>query len=121
VAQKLEVLGLEVPEDLRAMALTEQEFKEHAFKVKNGIREDHQSTILLKEALDAGQRGKQGIGFKPAKNKKEMQEKNINEVFGQETGDLIGEYKDMIDTFKQKEYQLKYQALQGENQAVRKV
>lgn len=96
---------MEIPEDLRLLAAHEEAYKEHMFKSQHGIADDNQSTMLLKEALAAGQKGKAGIGFKGKADK----EKNRFE----EDEDLIDKYKSMVDHIKQKEFQLKAAELMG--------
>ncbi len=105
---------MDIPEDLRLLAANEQEFKELSFKKKHGIEQEHQSTILLKEALAAGQKTKKGIGFKPTGKKKRAG--NIERYSDDE--DLIDKYKEMVDLVKQREYQMKASLLHGDDRAV---
>ena len=114
VAEKLNSLGMEIPEDLRLLAAHEEEFKAHMFKAQHGIAQDNQSTMLLKEALAAGQKGKAGIGFKGKGDQKSHFPKNRFE----EDEDLIDKYKEMVDTIKQKEYQLRAAELMGHEEGV---
>ena len=114
IAQKLAQLGLDIPEDLRLLAANEQEFKELTFKKKHGIEQEHQSTVLLKEALAAGQKTKKGIGFKPTGKKKRQD----NIVRHSDDEDLIDKYREMVDLVKQREHQMKANLLHGEDRAV---
>lgn len=99
-AEKLITLGMDVPEDLRLMAANEQEYKEHTFKAQHGIPQDNQATMLLKEALAAGQKGKAGIGFKPTGGKRPKCERP------QQDDNLMEEYRDIVNSLKLKEFQI---------------
>ena len=108
-------LDMEIPEDLRLLASHEQEFKEMQFKKEKGIKEDNQSTMLLREALAAGQKSKKGIGFKAEGAEKKKQGKSRRYS---DDEDLIDKYKEMIDDVKLKEFQLKSKELHGGDNAV---
>jgi hypothetical protein len=98
---------MDVPEDLRLLAANEQEFKEHNFKAQHGIAQDNQSTMLLKEALAAGQKGKAGIGFKATGGKRPK----ANQI--EDSGDLMDQYRDVVASLKQKEFQIKAAEMLG--------
>ena len=110
-------MGMGIPEDLRLLACNEQEFKEHTFKKQHGIAEDNQSTLLLKEAIAAGQKTKAGIGFKSYRNDKKSN-RNLSQYLDDTGDDLIGQYKEMIDTIKRKEFQIEDNELSGRDAGV---
>ena len=109
-------IGLEVPEDLRLLAANEQDYKERQFKQKHGIEQDNLSSQLLKEALAAGQKHKAGIGFK--RPDKRSQNLNTRPADEQDSQELYGEYKSMIETIKNKEMQIMTQELMGKGNGV---
>lgn len=118
VVGKLSVLGFDIPEDLRLMAAHDQEFKERHFKEKHGIKQDNDSTMLLKEALAAGQKHKRGIGFSKYKKNKEKGWIGQNQKPGEKAEELANKFKSMMDTIRAKEFEIEVESLKDDQSYV---
>ena len=79
MARQFDSLGLVVPPDLHDLAMSDQKYQELTWKNKMGFKGDknNQSSQMLEQALNAGQKTKQGLGFRQepkSRSKKNHQE-----------------------------------------------
>ena len=101
--------------------MKDDNYRQHDAQIKMGFEADSEASKKLHQALNAGQKGKKGLGFKKEKkrkkSKKEKNEELLKSLYNEpeDKKKLITDYKDMIRSIETENYKIEERELYGKN------